>query len=57
MELWATGGAYRVTVYREAKNEKGYRKIKEYGGAGRRRAGVLGIKKEGIHSDVGERRI
>ena len=34
MEAWATGGGYRVTVYRETKYGEDGRKIKEYGGTG-----------------------
>ena len=45
MEAWATGGGYSVMVYRETKHGGGYKKIKEYGWAGPKRAGILWVKR------------
>ena len=40
VEAWAMGSGYRVNMYRETKDESGYRKIQEYG---REKAVSIGI--------------
>ena len=49
MEALAEGGGYRVTVYRRMRNGQGNKEMKEYGGAGPKRAGVLWMK-EGLYA-------
>ena len=53
VEAWATGGGYRVAVYRETKDGTGYRKIQEFGDENGVRAGIL-WKKTRVYEVVWE---